>query len=130
LSQCACIALEDLQELATQIRSRLEWSDVQLLRSALAFLDTRSWYCSQADSDEDDMASIKSAVESLSSHSREPLEAIGVSLASIQDEIEEAVDYARNYFRRAPPAHSDNSVPSSTEYSLLGSPQSPSRSEH
>ena len=45
------------------------------------------------------MASIKSAVESLSSHFRKPLEAAGVSLASIQDEIEEAVDYARNHFR-------------------------------
>ena len=99
LSQCADIALKDLQELATQIRSRLEWSDVQLLRSALAFLDTQSWCCSQADTDEDDMASIKSAVEYLSSHFREPLEAAGVSLASIQDEIEEAVDYARNYLR-------------------------------
>ena len=37
LSQCGHTALKDLQELATQIRSRLEWSDVQLLRSALAF---------------------------------------------------------------------------------------------
>ena len=45
------------------------------------------------------MASIKSAVEYLSSHFREPLEAAGVSLASIQDEIEEAVDNARNYLR-------------------------------
>jgi hypothetical protein len=45
------------------------------------------------------MASIKSAVEYLSTHFREPLEAAGVSLASIQDEIEEAVDYARNYLR-------------------------------
>ena len=45
------------------------------------------------------MASIKSAVEYLLTHFREPLEAAGVSLASIQDEIEEAVDYARNYLR-------------------------------
>ena len=45
------------------------------------------------------MASIKNAVEYLSTHFREPLEAAGVSLASIQDEIEDAVDYARNYLR-------------------------------
>ena len=96
MRQCADIALKDLQELATQIRSRLEWSDVQLLRSALAFLDTQSWCCSQADTDEDDMASIKSAVEYLLSHFREPLEAAGVT---IQDEIKEAVDYVRNYLR-------------------------------
>ena len=99
LSQCASIVLRDLQELSAQIRSRLEWSDVQLLRSALAFLDTQSWCCSQADSDEDDMANIKSAVEYLVSHFREPLEEAGVSLASIQDEIEDAVDYARTYLR-------------------------------
>ena len=105
LSQCADIALKDLQELATQIRSRLEWSDVQLLRSALAFLDTQTWCCSQAkaDTDEYDMDSIKNAVEYLSARFREPLEVAGVhvhvSLASIQDEREEAVDYARNYLR-------------------------------
>ena len=55
LIQCASIALRDLQGLATQIRSRLEWSDVQLLRSALAYLDTQSWCHSQADIDEDDI---------------------------------------------------------------------------
>lgn len=35
LSQFADIALKDLQGLITQIRSRLEWSDVQLLRPFL-----------------------------------------------------------------------------------------------
>ena len=45
------------------------------------------------------MANIKSAVEYFVSHFREPLEAAGVSLASIQDEIEDAVDYARTYLR-------------------------------
>ena len=101
LSQCADVALKDLQQLSTQIMSRLEWSNMQLLQSSLAFLDTQSWSRSQAgtQTDEDDMANIKRAVEILSSHFREPLEAAGVSLASIYDEIEDIVDYARNYLR-------------------------------
>lgn len=45
--------------------------------------------------DDNDMAEIKSAVEHLSSHFREPLEA-EVNLACIQNEIE---DYARSYLR-------------------------------
>ena len=92
LSQCADIALKDLQELAT-----VDWSGL-MYNYCLAFLDTQTWYCSQAeaDTDEDDMASIKNAVEYLSARFREPLEVAGVSLASIQDEIKEAVDYARN----------------------------------
>lgn len=45
------------------------------------------------------MANIKSAVECLASHFREPLEAAGVSLASIQDEMDDVVDYARTYLR-------------------------------
>ena len=96
LTQCASIALRDLQGLATQISSRLKWSNVQLLRSALAFL---GWCRSQADTDEDDMVNIKSAVEYLISHFREPLEAAGLSLASIQDEMKDAVDYARTYLK-------------------------------
>ena len=62
---------------------------------------TQSWHCpvrSDAGAD-DDMAETKQAVEYVSAQFREPLEAAGVNLASIhdQDEIEEAVDYARNY---------------------------------
>ena len=45
------------------------------------------------------MTQVKSAVEHLLSHFRKPLEAAGVNLACIQDEIEDAVDYAWNYLR-------------------------------
>ena len=72
---------------------------MQLLRSALAFLDTQSWCSSQADTDEDDLTNIKSAVEYLVAHFMEPLEVAGVTLAAIQYEIEDAVDYARTYMR-------------------------------
>ena len=72
------------------MRSRLEWSDTTMLRSILVFLDTQSWVC--ADDNE-----IKAAVEFIISHFREPLEAAHINLASIQDELEEIVDYARCY---------------------------------
>lgn len=55
LSQCGHTALKDLQELATQIRSRLEWSD-GLMYSCCDqpwLVWTHSY---QTDTDEDDMA--------------------------------------------------------------------------
>ena len=45
------------------------------------------------------MTNIKNGVEYLSTCFWEPLEAAGVNLACIQDEIKDAVDYARNYLR-------------------------------
>ena len=83
---CADQALADLKKLNTQMRSRLEWSDTTMLRSILVFLDTQSWVC--ADDNE-----IKAAVEFIISHFGEPLEAAHINLASIQDELEEIVDY-------------------------------------
>lgn len=41
--QCATHALNDLMKLNTAMRSRLEWSDVEMMRSILVFLDTQSW---------------------------------------------------------------------------------------
>lgn len=43
LSRCSSLALSDLKKLDGKIRDRLAWSDTELLRSILAFLDTRSW---------------------------------------------------------------------------------------
>ena len=48
----------------------------------------------------DDMEEIRLAVDCISSHFREPLEAKCVNLANIQDELEEIVTYARKYKRR------------------------------
>ena len=45
------------------------------------------------------MKSVKEAVEHLSTQFREPLETAGVGLASLLDEIEDAVEYARKYLR-------------------------------
>ena len=43
LSRCSSLVVSDLKKLDTKIRDRLAWSDTELLRSILAFLDTRSW---------------------------------------------------------------------------------------
>ena len=47
------------------------------------------------DNEEDNLDGIKSAMESITSAFRAPLEVKGVNLSSLHDEIEEAVDYAR-----------------------------------
>ena len=56
---------------------------------------------STCSSDEDDLdtslAELKDAVELIILQFRDPLEARGVTLFSLQDEIEDAVDYARKY---------------------------------
>ena len=43
LTSCISVAVSDLKKLDGKIRDRLAWSDAELLRSILAFLDTRSW---------------------------------------------------------------------------------------
>ena len=66
-------------------------------------LDTQSWRSSprsqhsDTDEEEDDLAEIREAVEYITSHFREPLEAKGVTLANFQDEVEEIVPYARKF---------------------------------
>ena len=73
-----------------------------MLRAIFVFLDTQSW-CSSPRSkhndtdEEDDLTEIREAVEYITSHFREPLEAKGVTLANFQDEMEEIVPYARKY---------------------------------
>ena len=97
---------EDLSELDNKMRECLAWSDTNLLRSLLVFLETQTCmkhaHTSSADSllmddegDEDcSLAEVKEAVEQISTHFRLPLEAKGVSFVTLQDEVEEAVDYA------------------------------------
>ena len=43
------------------------------------------------------LAELKAAIELISSQFRDPLEATGVNVSSLQDEIEDAVEYARQY---------------------------------
>ena len=50
------------------------------------------------DSEADNNCSeIIDAVEYISSHFRQPLEAVSANLATVQDELEEVVDYARKF---------------------------------
>ena len=81
------------------MRARLEWSDVDLMRSILLFLDTQSWQDSDGSSTDDRLSEIKAAVVSITDVFRAPLEAKGADLTSILDEIEDIVDYARTYLR-------------------------------
>ena len=73
------------------MRERLKWSDIKLLRSLLVFLETQLWakrsHVTVADSDNEDEIGDDDC----------SLEAKGVSLASLHDEIEEAVEYAQTY---------------------------------
>ena len=96
--------LRDLGRLNDSMRERLEWSDITLLRSLLVFIETQNWAersRNPNDSDEGiedcSLAEVKKSVELLTSHFRKPLEAKGVTIATIQDEIEDIVDYARKY---------------------------------
>ena len=101
---CAEQARKDSRRLEEKMKERLEWSDAKLLRAILVMLDTQSWQCTARRSFEDDeeedehgLTELKSAVEYIITKFREPLEAKGVALAGIQDELEEVVHYARKY---------------------------------
>lgn len=108
-------AQHDLTELNAKMKERLMWSDVKLLRALLVFLETQSWVKqlhntsrtmvtsdseddNLSDNDDDQVLSeVKESVDYLASHFRIPLEAKGVVIASLQDEVEDAVEYARRY---------------------------------
>ena len=96
-----------------KLQERLAWSDVELLRSILAFLDTRSWVARplkptvavEADSSDDnegfavdDKSEIRAAMNCIASVFRKPLELKGASLFQLNDELDDAVDFCRNYF--------------------------------
>ena len=90
-------ATDDLTQLNLEMKSRLEWSDIEMLRSILVFLDTQSWVLPEGDDSDTIFSEIFSALEYIASHFREPLEAVGADLALIYDELEECVGYARKY---------------------------------
>ena len=91
------------------MRERLAWSDTMLLRSLLVLLETQTWVkghtscassadCLLLDDDlEEDcsLAEVKKAVEHISTHFRQPLQAKGLSFVSEVDE--EIVEYAGTY---------------------------------
>ena len=80
LKQCTTQVKEDVSRLNEKIKRRLEWSDVQLMRSILILVETQSW---QLHSDEEDAVSeVSQAAEYVVAMFRVPLEAKGFSCRS------------------------------------------------
>ena len=107
LETCSRDVMADLRRLDGKIKTRLEWSDTDLLRAVVAFLSTHNWLMREdtQDSDEegiidpDEVSSdMREAVEYIITAFRAPLEARGFSAEAILDELEEAISYARKYF--------------------------------
>lgn len=101
IKTCQDQALTDLKSLDDRMRSRLEWSDVDLMRSILLFLDTQSWQLQVADEslEDDRLSEVKAALVSITDMFRAPLEARHINITSSLDEIEDIVEYARAYLR-------------------------------
>ena len=124
IKTCADQALADLKSLDDKMRARLEWSDIDLMRSILLFLDTQSWQESKDSHDDDCLSEIKSALLSIIDVFRAPLEAKGTDLTSIVDEVEDIVDYARAYLRIGNDSYNKvwyqlNSSPDSAKWSNI-----------
>ena len=85
------------------MQARFQWSDLQLLRALIVFLETQCWIqrsISDHDDTDPDDASLqeeKNAIELLSLHFRDPLEVAGTNLLLLQDEMEDAVTYVGTY---------------------------------
>ena len=95
-------AFGDLERLNKTIKQRLEWLDVRLLRALIAFLDTQSCIKRQftvGDNWEEDtsLEQVNGAIELLSSNFRNPLEATGVDIPSLHDEMKDVVIFAWEY---------------------------------
>ena len=107
LEQCKKHVMNGICRLKQKIKKRLEWSDIQLMRSVLVFLETQSWQKSHSDDCSDDcdeildlddhFAEVRTAVKHIISIFRVPLKAKGMCVASIQDKVEDVVSYARKY---------------------------------
>ena len=76
LSYCSREALADLERLTEKMREQLEWSDTNLLRALLVFLETQSWMKKNVRDDDSDPAlvELKAAIELISSQFRDPQE--------------------------------------------------------
>lgn len=90
LGRCTTDSLADLHRLELKIKERLEWSGMRFLRNVLVFLETQSWLVGDHEdptdtedtSNDDSLASIRSAVDYIISIFRAPLEAKGSTFHS------------------------------------------------
>ena len=88
--------LADLCRLEEKIKQRLEWSDTKLLLSIFVFIETQRWVQKEGDGDEE-MHEIYLAVDYKVSIFRAPLEARGLYVDVLQDEVHDAVEFAWKY---------------------------------
>ena len=100
---CKKEVLTDLSRLDCEVRERIEWSDTNMLRSILVYLDTQTWLGN--DDDDAICREISSAVAHIIPQFRAPLEAKGVDLSSIDDEVDDMMRYARSYLRLRRDSH-------------------------
>ena len=105
IATCKHQVLADLTNLDDKMRSRLEWSDLKILRSILLILGTQNWQMLQtkrhSDSESEDgndpkLCEVQEAVITVTEMFRMPLEAQGADLSGILDETEDAVLFARS----------------------------------
>ena len=103
IATCKHQVLSDLTNLDDKMRSRLEWSDLKVLRSILLIIDTQNWQMLQAkkhseskDGDDPKLCKIQEAVITITEMFCMPLEAQGADLSGILDETENAVLFARS----------------------------------
>jgi len=108
IKTCQDQVLADLKSLDKRMHTRLEWSGVDFLRSVLLFLNTQSWQSKEPEPEElensasgidDRLIEVKAAFVSITDIFRAPLQAKGVDLTAILDEIEDIIEYARTYLR-------------------------------
>ena len=98
LEFCKQNVLADLKRLITKTKERLMWSDPGLLRSILAFIDTKKWiYKDDGVGGDYTMFEVRESVECIVTKFRDPLEAKEASLSSVQDEVEEIIEYSRKF---------------------------------
>lgn len=117
ISQCSAKALADLHALDGKMKDWLTWLDTKLLDAILSFLDTRCWATVRVGTSVNNTAinnngepaarskqdydkrvtEIKAAVAYIVAIFREPLEAKGADLCSINDELEEMFSFCATY---------------------------------
>ena len=92
LSYCSKQAQSDLRRLTEKMLGCLEWSNTDLLWAILVFVETQSCPKRIVRGDTDlSLTELKAAVELISTQCRALLEAAGVDVSSLQDEIEDAL---------------------------------------
>ena len=95
LEQSKGDVLADVQRLERCMKERLEWSDTEMLRAILVFIDTENWQQRDLLGSDDGLSNIRTAVDKVLSIFLPPLEAKEMCAAVIEDEVEDILEHAR-----------------------------------